>query len=240
MLRTPLAALLALTLAGCGGTQPDPSTPAQSAARPAAERVTTSDLIRVVRELADPRYQGRRAGTDGGRLARAYVRAQFAQIGLGHRGTSGYEQPFSFNGVADAANLIGEIKGTDPSLTRAIVLTAHYDHLGVRDGQTYHGADDNASGVAALLAIARYIKDHPLRHTTIIAALDAEEGGLNGAKAFVARPPVALEDIAININFDMVARNDRNEIYAAGTSHYPWLKPLLEDCLLYTSPSPRD
>jgi Zn-dependent M28 family amino/carboxypeptidase len=92
----------------------------------------------------------------------------------------------------------------------------------------YPGADDNASGVAALLAIARELQQRPLRHPVIIAALDAEERGLQGAKAFLTRPPVPPWQIALNINLDMLSRSSRNEIYAAGTYHYPALKAPLE------------
>jgi Zn-dependent M28 family amino/carboxypeptidase len=182
----------------------------------------------VVEELASPRYAGRRTGSEGGRAARAYVRDGFAEIGLEPAGTAGYEQPFAFGEYRDAANLVGLVRGGRPEL-KAFVITAHYDHLGIREGATFHGADDNASGVAALLAIARAVKDAPLRRTAVFAALDAEELGLQGAKALVARPPVPLARVALNINFDMLARNDRNEIYAAGTYHHPWLRPLLED-----------
>jgi Zn-dependent M28 family amino/carboxypeptidase len=93
----------------------------------------------------------------------------------------------------------------------------------------YPGADDNASGVAALLAIARYVRQHPLRHRVILAAFDAEEFDLRGAKAFLAVPPVPIAAMALNVNFDMVSRNDRGEIYAAGTYHSPSLKPIVEE-----------
>jgi Zn-dependent M28 family amino/carboxypeptidase len=194
-------------------------------------RVSADELMRVVTELASPRYEGRRAGTSGGRAARAFVRTAFAEIGLDPAGTSGYEQPFrlsrSSQASDDAANLIGAINGTAET-ARTIVITAHYDHLGVRNGVVYPGADDNASGVAALLAVARYIKAHPLRHPALVVALDAEELGLQGAKAFLAHPPRPIRDMALNINLDMVSRNDRNEIFAVGTYHSPWLKPILE------------
>ena len=187
--------------------------------------------MRVVTDLASPRYEGRRAGTSGGRAARAFVRTAFAEIGLDPAGTSGYEQPFrlsrSSQASDDAANLIGAIKGTAET-ARTIVITAHYDHLGVRNGVVYPGADDNASGIAALLAVARYIKAHPLRHPVLVVALDAEEIDLQGAKAFLAHPPRPIRDMALNINLDMVSRNDRNEIFAVGTYQSPWLKPILD------------
>ena len=184
--------------------------------------------MRVVRELASPQYEGRRTGTEGGRRARAFLSDAFRQIGLAPIGASGYEHPFRFTDHDDAANVIGHIPGTNPA-AQNIVITAHYDHNGVQDGQLYPGADDNASGVSALLAIARELRRRPLRHPVIIAALDGEERGLQGAKAFVAKPPVPLWQIALNINLDMLSRSSSNEIYAAGTYHYPALKPPLEE-----------
>jgi Zn-dependent M28 family amino/carboxypeptidase len=192
-----------------------------------SRRIDADELMSVVRELAAAKYEGRRAGSRGGIAARNYIRAAFARIGLTPAGTSGFDQPFRFREDLDTANLVGLVRGTQPELN-ALVVTAHYDHLGVRDGAVYLGADDNASGIAGLLAIARRVAAEPLRRTVIFAALDAEEIGLQGAKAFVATPPVPLERIALNINFDMLSRSDRNEIYASGTHHNPWLKPLLE------------
>ena len=68
------------------------------------------------------------------------------------------------------------------------MITAHYDHLGMRDGVLYPGADDNASGVAALLAAARYFAANPPRHPMMFAALDGEEDGLRGARALIDSP----------------------------------------------------
>jgi Zn-dependent M28 family amino/carboxypeptidase len=214
---------------------------AQAAPPPASQadsRIGSAELMRVVRELASPRYEGRRSGTNGGRAARAFVSKAFAEIGLDRAGTSGFEQPFRLvpsNGrernsgsPSDAANVVGRVKGTSAA-TGAIVVSAHYDHLGRDNGRLYPGADDNASGVAALLAIARYIRAHPLGHPVLFVAFDAEELGMYGARAFLARHPQPRRDIALNINLDMVSRNDRNEIVAAGTYHSPWLKPILDD-----------
>ena len=110
-----------------------------------------------------------------------------------------------------------------------IVVTAHYDHVGVIDNQIHNGADDNASGTAALFALAEYFnKNRPL-NSIIFAALDAEESGLRGARRFVAEPPVKKESILLNANMDMISRNQAGELYAAGAYHYPFLKKYLED-----------
>jgi Zn-dependent M28 family amino/carboxypeptidase len=109
------------------------------------------------------------------------------------------------------------------------VITAHFDHLGVRDGQIFNGADDNASGVAALLAVAARLTANPPEHSMVLAALDAEESGLNGSQAFLKDPPVARDAIVMNVNLDMVARDAKNVLFASGTSHYPFLKAYLKD-----------
>lgn len=182
-----------------------------------------------VRILSADDMQGRAPGTPGSEKARAYILSRFAQIGLSPIGEM-FEQPFSFakrDGTAvKGINLIARIKGTDAG-GKAMVVSAHYDHLGVRDGQIYNGADDNASGVAGLLAVAEAFKEKTPKHDVIFAVVDAEEGGLRGARAFVANPPVPLETIALNVNFDMLSKNAKNELYVAGTAPFPGLKPIL-------------
>ena len=104
-----------------------------------------------------------------------------------------------------------------------IVISAHYDHLGKRNGKTYYGADDNASGTACLLSLAKYYKQNPHDYSIIFAALDREEEGLLGAYAFVARiiAEKGKENIVFNLNMDMIARSDKNEIFASGIAHHP-------------------
>lgn len=182
-----------------------------------------------VRILSADDMQGRAPGTPGSEKARAYILSRFAQIGLSPV-VDKFEQPFTFtkrDGTAvQGINLVARIKGTETG-GKAMVVSAHYDHLGVRDGQIYNGADDNASGVAGLLAVAEAFKAKPPKHDVIFAVVDAEEGGLRGARAFAAAPPVPLETLALNVNFDMLSKNAKNELYVAGTSPFPVLKPIL-------------
>jgi Zn-dependent M28 family amino/carboxypeptidase len=117
--------------------------------------------------------------------------------------------------------------GSEPKLPY-LVVSAHYDHLGIREGQIYPGADDDASGVAVVLEIAAYCQRTPFRHSIVFAAFDAEERGLQGAKAFLAKPPVPKERIGLDVNLDMVSRNDKREIFISGTYPYPELKPILD------------
>ena len=199
-----------------------------------ARRIDSERLMTAVTTLADPKWEGRAAGSPGGLAARAWVVDRFKTIGL--QPVSGtYVHPFTFTRTTptgkqagEGANVLGVCPGTDPKLPY-FVVSAHYDHLGVRDGKVYPGADDNASGVAVLLEIAAFCRKTPFRHTVLFAAFDAEERGLQGARALLQKPPVPQNRIALNVNLDMVSRSDKREIYIAGTYHYPDLKKPLEE-----------
>ena len=192
--------------------------------------VDTAQIMGDLRVLAADSMEGRAAGSEGGARARRFLLGEFEAIGL-QAFAGGFEHPFGFerNGEAvEAVNLVGYVEGAEPA-GAVMVVTAHYDHVGVQNGEIYNGADDNASGVAALLALGRHLQENPPTHTIILAALDAEEMGLRGARQFVDEPPVPLERIALNVNFDMVSRGDRGELYVAGAYHYPQLRPVLEE-----------
>ncbi|KSB87974.1 peptidase M20 [Caulobacter vibrioides] len=184
-----------------------------------------------VKVLSADAMQGRAPGTPGSQLARTYILERFKLIGVAPIG-EGFERPFRFTrkdgATVTGVNLVARIKGTAPD-GKALVVTAHYDHVGVRNGEIYNGADDNASGVAGLLAVAEAFKEKPPRHDVLIVALDAEEGGLRGAKAFVAQPPIPLSAIGLNVNFDMLSKNAKGELYAAGAAPQPALKPILDE-----------
>jgi hypothetical protein len=208
----------------------------------AARRVDRTALLHDLRALADPALEGRRTGTDGSRRARAYIAGALQTAGVepldGH-----FEHSFSFvhrsvkaivtpgqtyeTAYPRAANIAG-IVGRDGARPRWIVVSAHYDHLGKVGSTVYPGADDNASGVAVLLAAARIVAKEVTRHVFVFVAFDAEELGLEGAKHFVAAEHLTRDRVAIDVNLDMVSRNDRREIFAAGTSTQPWLRPLLD------------
>src|SRR4029453_5033805 len=91
-----------------------------------------------------------------------------------------------------------------------------------------NGADDNASGTAALFALARYFSAHPPDHSLIFAAFDAEEAGLRGSRAFVTKPPVELSSIVVDVNMDMIGRDPDGRLFAVGTRLNPFLRSDLE------------
>lgn len=192
------------------------------------DAVDPSTLMKDLTTLAADDMQGRAAGTPGGAAAARYITGRLEAIGYAPQSV-----PFTYttrgNQPGAGVNIVARIEGTDPDPNgRVIVFSAHYDHLGVRDGAIHNGADDNASGVAALLAVAEALRKQPPVHDVIFVAFDAEEAGLRGARAFVANPPVAKERLALNINLDMVGRDDGGALYIAGLSHYPQLAPVLK------------
>jgi hypothetical protein len=132
---------------------------------------------------------------------------------------------------AHAANVVGILEGSDPKLkNEAIVIGAHYDHLGrggegsraPREGETHHGADDNASGVAGLLELARIFSDERsrLKRTLIFVAFSGEEEGLLGSNYYVNHPVVPLAQTVAMINLDMIGRmkDDRLIVGGVGTA----------------------
>jgi hypothetical protein len=182
-------------------------------------------LLNTLSVLAHDSMEGRRAGTPGGARARTFVLAMLAEAGVRPLGDT-FEVPFGLpDDRGTGVNLVGLLPGSVSS--PHIVLSAHYDHVGVREGRVYNGADDNASGTAAALEIARVLLAEPTRHPVVLALFDAEEAGLLGARHFISDPPVPLSEIALNVNMDMVART-RGVLWAAGAFHTPALRRVLE------------
>ncbi len=126
-----------------------------------------------------------------------------------------------------ASNVIGILEGSDPKLkNEAIVIGAHYDHLGLggegslaqSEGQVHHGADDNASGTAGMLELARaFSAQRPKpRRTIVFAAFGGEEEGLLGSNYYVNHPLVPLENTVAMINMDMIGRMKANKLIIGG------------------------
>ncbi len=190
---------------------------------------TAEMLINDVKTLSSDAFQGRKTGTEGSELAREYIKGRLKKLGLqSFPAMPDYEQSFTAleqsGKKVTGKNVIAYIPGkTD----QVIVLSAHYDHLGIINNEVYNGADDNASGVAGLLKIAAYYKKSQPAKTLIFAFFDAGELDWQGSKAFVDQPPVPLDKIILNFNLDMISRNEKGHLYAAGTFKYPQLKSYL-------------
>jgi len=181
-------------------------------------------MLDTVKWLAAPEREGRGLGSKGLEQARDYIAAAFAEIGLLPAGDNGsFLQTFTANtgpdgGPHDISNIVGYIPGQDPRFNgQAALLTAHYDHLGygwpderaqAEPGSVYAGADDNASGIAVLLELARAYKEGaPPPRSLVFVALTGEEAGLLGSRYYVEHPtPAPLKGIIGVINMDTVGR----------------------------------
>lgn len=205
--------------------------------------ISLSQLKNDVRILAGDSLQGRETGTAGEKMAADYLSGRFQRIGLTPLGTSGYLQPFfvksttnpheqslpSANDTTSGTRGMNVIGYLDNPGEQIIVIGAHYDHLGFGgfsslfrgDSAIHNGADDNASGVAAMLAIAEALKESSIQNDVLFLAFSGEEKGLWGSNYFVKHPTVDLSKISCMINMDMVGRLDSIKgmvIYGTGTA----------------------
>jgi Zn-dependent M28 family amino/carboxypeptidase len=211
---------------------PIDQTSAPTPASSATPRVDRAELLADMATLAADDMQGRAPATPGGAKARAFVVSRFRDVGV-RPFAGGYERTFPLPPApgrpddAHGTNVVGYIRGTRVP-DRYIVVSAHYDHLGVKDGVVFNGANDNASGTAALVAIGRYYAAHPPAHSLLIAAFDAEEEGLIGSRAFVAHTPVPRSAVIVDLNPDMIGRDPSRTLYVSGTFQQPSLAPLVD------------
>ncbi len=202
----------------------------EKASTPKSKYFDAVKLLDDLKYLSSDELEGRSADRPSMQLARDHVERRFRESGI-EAIAGNYKQAFPITrrnaAPLNGINFVGMIQGKKHA-DKYIVITAHYDHVGISNGEIYNGADDNASGTAALFAIASYFKKKRPDHSLIFVAFDAEEKGLQGARHFVANLPVAKDNILLNVNMDMISRNDKGELYAAGTFHYPQFKPALE------------
>lgn len=115
-------------------------------------------------------------------------------------------------GEVPARNVIGILEGMGPQADEYVVIGAHYDHLGVRNGEIYNGADDNASGTAGVIELARAMAAAPYRDRSMaFMAFSAEEMGLQGSEHFVEEPTIEMDSIIAMINLDMIGHLNPND-----------------------------
>ena len=171
------------------------------------DSVITKNLInKHIITLSSDKMEGRRAGSEGIEKATQYIESEFERIGLSKYDTlSSYRQNFDFYGMS-FNNVVGVLKGKSLS-DEFIVISAHYDHLGIDyeiDGDNiYNGANDNASGVTAVLTLAEYFKKLNINERSIIfVAFTGEEMGLRGSRYFGKN--INRSKIMAGINIEMI------------------------------------
>jgi len=212
--------------------------------------INSQKLLENAQILSHDSMEGRGFSKPGSVKAQKFIEKKFREAGLLKYQNENYIIPFNYtfkskkrhdvfpvknpesnysnvkDTNASGANIIGFLKG---QTNKTIVITAHYDHLGIINNKIYNGADDNASGVSALFTIANYFKNKPTKHNLLFAAVDGEEIGSIGTEVFLKNYK-DKKNIAININMDMISHSDYYpELYACGIFYNPILKKPLED-----------
>lgn len=177
--------------------------------------------------LASKELDGRAPDTDGDRATRKLIADRFRCLGLTPAG-SDYELPFEADGKP-TANVVGYIKGSDPDVGDEIIYVgAHHDH----EGKGHLGANDNASGIAGLLAVAQAVRQgEPPRRTIVFATFGGEELGMLGSYHLAAHPPEALPNTKVVqfINLDMIGTHSaRGFVAAMGSLPKLASRPLLD------------
>jgi hypothetical protein len=246
MLRvTTLIGAALLVLAGCADPMPSPapllvaqappvgSDPPVGATRAA---ISAEDVYTRVAYLASDELRGRDTPSPGLEAAAAYIVRDYERLGLLPAGDEGTfiqrwplaafsRNPESLRGVTPP-NVVAVIRGSDPVLRdEYVVLTAHLDHVGVgrpvNGDSIYNGADDNASGTAALMEIAEAMVASGTRpaRSVMFLHVSGEELGLLGSRWFSDNPTVPIGQIVANINADMIGRNAPDTIVVIGKDY---------------------
>jgi hypothetical protein len=186
-----------------------------------ADWVVKPESVRAHEDfLASDVLRGRGSATSDEVVAATYVASRFEAYGLKFApGMEGYLQtaPVPTTKATRRAHLpadatttsaIGYLPGADPA-AGVLLLSAHLDHLGVRDGAVMHGANDDASGTTAVLELAQALAaSGPHRRGILFVCYGAEELGGIGSRWFAAHPPVPITDIVVNIEFEMIGAQD--------------------------------
>lgn len=215
---------------------------------PTDEELFTS-LKKDVYFLAADDLGGRAIGTTGEQKAAKYLAQEFEKLGLTPMGTNGFFQEFTVSKPSnpheeavigtDGAGVTGRnvVAFLDKKAEKTIVIGAHFDHLGMGgqgslhrgDSAIHNGADDNASGTAALLALAKIFKYETLKSNILFIAFSGEENGLWGSNYFVKNPTIDLKSVNYMINMDMVGRlNPEKSLAVHGVGTSPSFPPVLD------------
>ncbi len=208
-----------------------------------AAKPLAADADRIQRDivwLADDQRDGRGTGTAGNDSAAAYIARRHEALGLERLVPGTYLQRFTARSAEMAheghpegvpsQNVVAMVPGTDPTLrNQYVVIGAHFDHLGRSSAHSSdpeakdairNGADDNASGTAAVMELARQFAARPAKRSIIFASFTGEELGLLGSQWFVEHSPVPVDSIVAMVNFDMIGRlrNDKLIVYGVATA----------------------
>lgn len=195
-----------------------------------ANATGSSSLHEDLEALTSPAHQGRAAGSLQPNISAQYLFNRFQSLGLDVRYQS-FDFKSGFFSKAVGHNVIATLPCSSSPCGDKLIITAHYDHLGGNQESYYAGANDNASGTAALIAIAEQLNSIKRSNEVVILATDAEEKGLYGAKHYVDE--ATPSNYALNVNLDMLAINHKNTLFAL---HDRSVKHLIEQFKAQSNP----
>ncbi len=212
-----------------------------------AQTIETSAILKHIKVLSSDSLNGRGTGSEGEKMAASYIESQFRALKLQPLGESKtYFQSFPFKGGVHGTGQEGTARNIvaylDNKAEKTIIIGAHYDHLGLGEngssldanpqGKIHNGADDNASGVAGVLSLARYFQKNKIKENNnfLFICFSGEELGLYGSKYFTEHPTLDFSKVNYMINLDMVGRlnPDTKNLSISGTGTSPNWESLLK------------
>ncbi len=183
-----------------------------------AEMISPEALSDLLHEIASDKYEGRMTGEEGQKLAADYIVDFYKENAIQAGNNGEYFQPipssFFNNKYNDSENILAFIEGTEKP-EEVIVVSAHYDHVGMDDeGNIMNGADDDGSGTVAVMQMAKAFKkakDEGMgpKRSILFLLVTAEEIGLLGSKFYAENPVYPLANTVTNLNMDMIGRIDK-------------------------------
>ncbi|MBX2915873.1 MAG: M20/M25/M40 family metallo-hydrolase [Cyclobacteriaceae bacterium] len=196
--------------------------------------------------LAADDMEGRFSGSKGEQKALQYIEKEFKALKLTPKGEQAFQQQFPFkagvHGTGEEGKAHNAIAYLDNQANKTIIIGAHYDHLGLGEngssldanpkGKIHNGADDNASGVAGVLELARYFSQNKVKEKSnfLFICFSGEELGLYGSKYFTEHPTIDMSEVSFMINMDMIGRLPDNKVISiSGTGTSPVWEPLLKN-----------
>ena len=206
-----------------------------------ASKIDKKDLKHFIKTLSSVAFEGRAIDNNGQFKTQEFIIDRLKKLKIEPFSTDGYLDKFTlnlfdrFDGVnknIETANVMGVIPGESK---KTIIISAHYDHIGTEDNLYFPGADDNASGVAALLELAEeFVQYKNLKYSMMFMATSAEEVGLLGSQYYVNKPDFDPENIVCCINLDMISRCDNQHtdcdyLYCISSNHSASLDSIVRE-----------
>ena len=216
-----IISLLSMSILAQNSIKPTMNTAlVEDEAVPYANTITEQDLTSLVYTLASDEFEGRKTGENGQKIAANYLVDFYKKNGIiGAYKDSSYLQVIPqdyFRGRSknNSENVIAFIKGSEKP-DEYVVISAHYDHMGIEGEKIFNGADDDASGTSAVLEIAQAFQEavkagRGPKRSILFLHVTGEEIGLFGSKYYTENPIFPLENTVVNLNIDMVGRVDKN------------------------------